>query len=107
MYLCALEPRIKVAVVVEGHTENLAGADYQPPGAYADAEQNLIGGLKVPLDRGDLLAAFAPKPLRICFTTNDNGSTYSPHYVQGNREIFDELTGLYGVYDAKDKVSLS
>ena len=52
----ALEPRIKAAVVVEGHTENLAGADYLPPGAYADAEQNLIGGLKVPVDRGDLLA---------------------------------------------------
>jgi cephalosporin-C deacetylase-like acetyl esterase len=106
MYLCALEPRIKAAVVVEGHTENLAGADYQPPGAYADAEQNLIGGLKVGLDRGDLLAAFAPKPLRICYTPNDNGTTYSPHYVQGNHEIFDELTNFYGAYDAKDKVSL-
>lgn len=106
MFLCALEPRIKAAVVVEGHTENLAGADYQPPGAYADAEQNLIGGLKQALDRGDLLAAFAPKPLRICFTLNDNGTTYSPHYVQGNHEIFEELTNLYGVYDAKDKVTL-
>ncbi len=106
MYLCALEPRIKAAVVVEGHTENLAGADYQPPGAYADAEQNLIGGLKLALDRGDLLAAFAPKPLRICYTSNDNGTTYSPHYIQGNHEIFEELTNLYGVYDAKDKVTL-
>src|SRR5690242_9820371 len=28
MYLCALEPRIHVAVVVEGHTENVAGANY-------------------------------------------------------------------------------
>ncbi len=106
MFLCALEPRIKVAVVVEGHTENLAGADYQPPGAFADAEQNLIGGLKVALDRGDLLAAFAPKPLQICYTLNDNGTTYSPHYVQGNHEIFEELTKLYGVYDAKEKVAL-
>ena len=34
MYLCALEPRITAAVVVEGHTENLAGAKYQPPGAF-------------------------------------------------------------------------
>ncbi len=106
MYLCALEPRIKAAVVVEGHTENLAGADYQPPGAYADAEQNLIGSLNLALDRGDLLAAFAPKPLRICFTPNDNGTTYSAHYIEGNHEIFEELTDLYGVYDAKDKVSL-
>jgi cephalosporin-C deacetylase-like acetyl esterase len=106
MFLCALEPRIKAAVVVEGHTENLASADYQPPGAYADAEQNLIGGLKIPLDRGDLLAAFAPKPLRICYSPIDNGSTYSPHYVQGTQEIFEELGSLYGVYGAKDRVSL-
>ncbi len=48
MFLCALEPRIKAAVVVEGHTENLAGEDYEAPGAYADAEQNLIGSLKLP-----------------------------------------------------------
>ncbi len=106
MFLCALEPRIKAAVVVEGHTENLAGNDYQAPGAYADAEQNLIGGLKLSLDRGDLLAAFAPKPLKICYSPIDNGSTYSPHYIQGTREIFDELGALYGVYGAKEKVTL-
>jgi cephalosporin-C deacetylase-like acetyl esterase len=106
MFLCALEPRIKVAVVVEGHTENLAGANYQPPGAFADAEQNLINGLQVALDRGDLLAAFAPKPLRICYTLNDNGTTYSPHYVQGNHEIFEELINLYRIYNCKEKVSL-
>jgi cephalosporin-C deacetylase-like acetyl esterase len=106
MFLCALEPRIKAAVVVEGHTENLAGDNYQPPGAYADAEQNLIGGLKIPLDRGDLLAAFAPRPLRICYSPIDNASTYSPHYVQGTREIFEELGGLYSVFNAKDRVTL-
>ena len=106
MFLCALEPRIKAAVVVEGHTENLAGANYQPPGAYADAEQNLIGGLKIAIDRGDLLAAFAPKPLKICYTSIDNGTTYSPSYVQGTHEIFEELRSLYGVYGARDKVTL-
>jgi cephalosporin-C deacetylase-like acetyl esterase len=106
MFLCALESRIKVAVVVEGHTENLAGADYEPPGAYADAEQNLIGGLKIALDRGDLLGAFAPKPLRICYTPIDNGTTYSPHYVRGTEEIFDELKSIYGLYDATDRVAL-
>jgi cephalosporin-C deacetylase-like acetyl esterase len=106
MFLCALEPRIKAAVVVEGHTENVAGADYQPPGAYADAEQNLIGGLKIPLDRGDLLAAFAPKPLRICYSPIDNASTYSPHYVAGTQEIFEELGSLYTVFGAKDRVAL-
>jgi cephalosporin-C deacetylase-like acetyl esterase len=106
MFLCALEPRIKVAVVVEGHTENLAGADYEPPGAFADAEQNMIGGLKIALDRGDLLGAFAPKPLRICYTPIDNGTTYSPHYVRGTEEIFDELKSIYQLYRATDRVSL-
>ena len=106
MFLCALEPRIKVAVVVEGHTENLAGADYQPPGAFADAEQNLIGGLKIALDRGDLLGAFAPKPLKICYTPIDNGTTYSPHYVRGTEEIFDELKSIYEVYGGADRVAL-
>jgi len=106
MFLCALEPRIRAAVVVEGHTENVAGAGYQPPGAYADAEQNLIGGLKAALDRGDLLGAFAPKPLKICYTSNDNGSTYSAHYVQGTHEIFEELRNIYGVYGAKDRLAL-
>lgn len=106
MFFCALEPRIKVAVSVEGHTENLAGAGYQPPGAFADAEQNIIGGLKATIDRGDLLAAFAPKPLRICYTPIDNGTTYSPHYVAGTHEIFDELQTLYGIYGAKERVGL-
>jgi cephalosporin-C deacetylase-like acetyl esterase len=106
MFLCALDPRIKVAVIVEGHTENVAGADYQAPGAYADAEQNLIGGLKFALDRGDLLGAFAPKPLQICYSPIDNGTTYSAHYTEGTQEIFEELGDLYEVYGAKEKVAL-
>lgn len=106
MWLCALEPRIHVAVVVEGHTENLAGANYQPPGAFADAEQNLIGGLKAGLDRGDLLYAFVPKPLLICFTPIDEGTTYSPTYIQGTHEIFDELQSVYALHDARDKSGL-
>lgn len=107
MYLCALEPRIKVAIVVEGHTENVAGANYEPPGAYADAEQNIIASLKFGLDRGDLLSSFAPKPLLICYTHMDVGSTYSPHYEHGTREIFEESKDIYGLYDASDKVALS
>lgn len=106
MYLCALEPRIHAAVVVEGHTENVAGANYEPPGAYADAEQNIIGSLKHGLDRGDLLAAFAPKPLLICFSHMDVGTTYSPHYELGTQEIFQELKDLYTIYHAPAKVGL-
>jgi cephalosporin-C deacetylase-like acetyl esterase len=106
MFLCALEPRIKAAVVVEGNTENFAGAEYEPPGAFADAEQNIIGGLKAGIDRGDLLCAFAPKPLRICYTTHDAGSTYSPHYIQGTQEVFEEARQFYRLQGAADRVSL-
>lgn len=106
MFLCSLDPRIHAAVVVEGHTENLAGANYQPPGAYADAEQNIVGGLKIPLDRGDLLAAFAPKPLLICYTPIDAGTTYSPHYIAGTKEIVSELKAIYGLYGAQEKIAL-
>jgi len=107
MYLCALEPRIQVAIVVEGHTENVAGAHYEPPGAYADAEQNIVGSLKLGLDRGDLLSSFAPKPLLICYSHMDVGSTYSPHYEHGTREVFQESKDLYSLYGASEKAALS
>ncbi|HEV2351192.1 MAG TPA: alpha/beta fold hydrolase [Terriglobia bacterium] len=115
MYLCALEPRIQVAVEVEGNSENLAGPHYDPPGAVADAEQNLVGGLGVVpgdsghallVDRGDLLMAFAPKPLLLCFSTHDSGTTYSPTYVEGTHEVFQELKNAYGKLGAEEKVSL-
>ena len=106
MFLCALEPRISAAIVVEGNSENLAGPNYQPPGAYADAEQNLIGSLAIPVDRGDLLCAFAPKPLLVCYTPIDTGTTYSPTYVEGTTEVFDEISAVYRASGAHDKVAL-
>jgi len=106
MYLCALEPRIQAAVEVQGNSENLAGPSYDPPGALADAEQNLIAGLPLGIDRGDLLVAFAPKPLLVCYTPQDAGTTYSPFYVDATKEIFAELKATYGLRGAGDKVEL-
>jgi dienelactone hydrolase len=106
MYLCALEPRLQAAVEVQGNSENLAGPDYDPPGAVADAEQNLIGSLPFGIDRGDLLLAFAPKPLLVCYTPQDAGTTYSPLYDKATKEIFDELKSAYEVLAAEDKVQL-
>ncbi len=115
MYLCALEPRIHVAVEVEGNSENLAGPQYDPPGAVADAEQNLVGGLAMDaagsanplaIDRGDLLMAFAPKPLLLCYTPQDSGTTYSPTYSEGTHEVYEELKKVYGKMAAEDKVKL-
>ncbi len=106
MYLCTLEPRIQVAVEVEGNSENLAGPDYDPPGAVADAEQNLVGSLAAGIDRGDLLWAFAPKPLLLCYTPQDGGTTYSPVYEEATRDIFDELKHVYGTLGVPEKVQV-
>jgi cephalosporin-C deacetylase-like acetyl esterase len=106
MYLAALDPRIQVAVAVEGNYENMAGPNYDPPGAIADAEQNIVGSLPLGLDRGDLLAAFAPKPLLMCYTVHDQGQTYSPVYEEATKENYDELLRVYGILGARNKVEL-
>ena len=106
MYLCALEPRIKVAVEVDGNSENLAGPSYAPPGAVADAEQNLIFSLPEGIDRGDLLLAFAPKPLLMIYTPSDRGATYSPTYIEGTREVHQEVQAAYKLMGAAEKAAL-
>lgn len=106
MYMMALDPRIQTAVVVEGNYENVAGPYYDPPGAIADAEQNIVGGLPLGLDRGDLLAAFAPKPLLMCYTVHDEGQTYSPVYEEAIKENYDELSRVYGILGARDRVEV-
>jgi cephalosporin-C deacetylase-like acetyl esterase len=106
MYLIALDPRIQAAVAVEANFENMAGPRYDPPGAIADAEQDLVGSLPLGLDRGDLLAAFAPKPLLMSYTVHDQGQTYSPVYEEAIKENYDELKRIYGILGAGDKVDL-
>ncbi|QNI35782.1 alpha/beta hydrolase family protein [Edaphobacter albus] len=106
MYLMALEERIKVAVPCEANFENLAGPLYEAPGAIGDAEQDIIGGLPLGLDRGDLLNAFAPKPLRICYTAHDQGQTYSPVYEEGIAENLKDLTRLYRLSGATDRLDV-
>lgn len=78
MFLGAMEPRIHAAVAIEGCFANLAGPYYDPPGSIADSETDIVGSLPLKMDRGDLLAAFAPKPLLVCYTKNDEGETYGP-----------------------------
>jgi len=106
MYLAALEPRIKVAVASDAQSEDLAGPTYAPPGAVDDAEQNIAGSLPEGIDRGDLLLAFAPKPLLILYSRTDDGLTYSPTYVKGTREVYQEAQAAYKLMGAADKVKL-
>ncbi len=107
MYLAALEPRIAAAVVNEGNTENVAGPQYDPPGAVDDAEQNVVGLLPLRLDRGDILAAAAPKPLLICYTTHDRGETYSPVYDVATEEVYREAAAMYKLLGAEEKIRLT
>ena len=106
MYLAVLEPRLRVAAVSDGNTENVAGPFFDPPGATDDAEQNIVGSLPLGIDRGDLLLAFAPKPLLICYTTHDEGVTYSPVYEEATQEIYRELQRVYGLMGEKDQVEI-
>ncbi len=105
-FLAALDSRIRVAVVSEGNTENLAEADVEPPGSADDAEQNIVPGLSRGIDRADLLYAFAPKPLLMLITLHDAGHTYSPEYVAGSLDLADEYKRAYGLLGGGDRLSL-
>jgi cephalosporin-C deacetylase-like acetyl esterase len=105
-FLAALDSRIRVAVVSEGNTENLAEADVEPPGSADDAEQNIVPGLSRGIDRADLLYAFAPKPLLMLITLHDAGHTYSPEYVAGSLDLVDEYKRAYGLLGGGDRLSL-
>jgi len=105
-FLAALDSRIRVAVVSEGNTEDLAEANVEPPGSADDAEQNIVPALARGLDRADLLYAFAPKPLLVGITLHDAGHTYSPEYVSGSLDQEDEYKRAYGLLNASERVSL-
>ncbi|MGC1784423.1 MAG: acetylxylan esterase [Acidobacteriaceae bacterium] len=106
MFLGALEPRIHAAVAIEGNFANVAGPFYDPPGSISDPETDIVGSLPLRMDRGDLLAAFAPKPLLVCYTKNDEGQTYGPVNTEATVENYDELVRIYGIAGVKEKVAL-
>lgn len=106
MFLGALEPRIHAAIAVEGNFANVAGPFYDPPGSISDAETGIVGSLPLRMDRGDLLATFAPKPLLVCYTKNDEGETYGPLNTEAVIANYDELTRIYGILGAKNNVGL-
>jgi cephalosporin-C deacetylase-like acetyl esterase len=105
-FLSALDSRIRVAVVSEGNTENLAHVDTEPPGSADDAEQNIVPALAHGIDRADLLYAFAPKPLLMTVTLHDAGHTYSPEYVASSLDLLDEYRRVYKLLAADDRLSL-
>jgi cephalosporin-C deacetylase-like acetyl esterase len=106
MFLGALEPRIHAAVAIEGNFANVAGPFYDPPGSISDPETDIVGSLPLHMDRGDLLAAFAPKPMLVCYTRHDEGETYGPVNTEAVIENYDELVRIYGILGVREKVGL-
>jgi cephalosporin-C deacetylase-like acetyl esterase len=106
MYLAAIDERIRVAIVAEGNTENVAQPGFEPPGAVDDAEQNLVPSLVYGLDRFDLLHAVAPRPLMVNISNKDAGTTYGPEYVREGLALLEELKKTYGLLGAAERVTL-
>jgi len=105
MLLAAVDHRLAAAAVCSGNTENVACADFNPPGATDDAEQDLVGSGPLGFDRWDLLYPFAPKPLLISVSDHDYFGTYSSEYIRNGWEEFQKLRAVYTRLDAPDHLA--
>ena len=104
MLLAAVDDRLRTAVVASGNTENMACADFNPPGATDDAEQDFLGSGPLGFDRWDLLYPIAPKPLLVMVSEHDFFGTYSPRYISNGREEFQKLARVYAALGHKDRI---
>jgi hypothetical protein len=95
MLLLAVDSRLAAAAVCSGNTENVACANFNPPGSTDDAEQNFVHSGIVGFDRWDLFYPFAPKPLLITVSDKDWFGTYSPNYVGSGWEEYGKLKRVY------------
>jgi cephalosporin-C deacetylase-like acetyl esterase len=105
MFLAAVDDRLAAAAVCSGNTENVACANFKPPGAVDDAEQNLIGSGPLGFDRWDLLYPLAPKPLLVSVSDMDFFHTYSSEYVRNGWEEFKKLRAVYAALGAADRLA--
>lgn len=97
MFLVAVDDRLAAAAVMSGNTENVACANFNPPGSTDDAEQNFPGSGPLGWDRWDTLYPFAPKPLLVSVSDKDFFGTYSPRYIRSGWEEFQKLKSVYAV----------
>lgn len=104
MLLAAADDRLAAAAVASGNTENIACADFNPPGATDDAEQDFVGSAPLGFDRWDLLYPFAPKPLWISVSDQDFLTTYSPEYIRNGWEEYQKLESVYRVLGAANRI---
>jgi dienelactone hydrolase len=97
MHLLAVDDRLATAVICSGNTENVACANFDPPGSTDDAEQDFVYSAPAGFDRWDTIYPFAPKPLLISVSDMDSFHTYSPSYIENGWEEFLKLRKVYGV----------
>jgi hypothetical protein len=105
MLLAAVDDRLAAAAVASGNTENVACADFEPPGSTDDAEQDLIGSGPLGFDRWDLLYPLAPKPLLILVSDKDFFGTYSPRYISNGWQEYTKLQNTYAVLGHKSHLA--
>ena len=105
MLLAAVDDRLAAAAVSCGNTENLASADFNPPGATDDAEQDFPGSGPLGFDRWDLLYPLAPKPLLVMPSARDFAGTYSPNYIASGVEEFGKLRAVYEMMGHPDRLA--
>jgi len=104
MLLSAVDDRVAAAVVCSGNTENIACANFIPPGSTDDAEQDFLGSGPVGFDRWDTMYPFAPKPLLISVSDKDFFGTYSPAYISNGWEEFQKLQRVYQTLGHGDRL---
>jgi dienelactone hydrolase len=102
MMLAAADTRLVAAVISSGNTENVACANFNPPGSTDDAEQDFVNSGPAAFDRWDLLYPMAPKPLLILVSTHDFYGTYSPRYLANGREEYAKLAKVYSTLGRRD-----
>ena len=107
MFLMAVDDRLAAAVVCSGNTENVACANFIPPGSTDDAEQDFVGSGPLGFDRWDTMYPFAPKPLLVTVSDKDFFGTYSPDYITSGWEEFQKLQKVYDLLGHADRIAWS
>lgn len=104
MMLSCVDDRLAAAAVMSGNTENVACANFNPPGSTDDAEQDFVGSGPLGFDRWDMLYPIAPKPLLVSSSARDFFGTYSPSYITSGVEEFRKLERVYAALGHADRI---
>ncbi len=105
MHLMAVDDRLAAAVECSGNTENVACANFNPPGSTDDAEQDLIYSAPEGFDRWDVFYPFAPKPVLLTVSDHDFIGTYSSEYIANGWEEYQKLRKVYAALGKPDHIA--